>query len=99
MGPDNIAASVAAAINNVDVKLLLNQVAKKTNASINTLAYLERLLRATQAQKSGVAQTISGFEQVVKRVFKPSEMKNDKYSDSAKSDSEKKIGFHKHDRW
>lgn len=37
MGPDNIAASVAAAINNVDVKLLLNQVAKKTNASINTL--------------------------------------------------------------
>ena len=84
MGPDNIAASVEAAINNVDVKLLLNQVAKKTNASINTMEDLQSLLRATQAQKSGVAQTVSGFEQIVKRVFKPSDMRNDSYSKAAK---------------
>ena len=84
MGPDNIAASVAATINNVDVKLLLNQVAKKTNASINTIEDLKALLRATQAQKSSVAQTISGFEQVVKHVFKPTDMRNDKYSKGAR---------------
>jgi hypothetical protein len=84
MGPDNIAASVAAAINNVDVKLLLNQVAKKTKASINTLEDLKALLRATQAQKSSVAQTVSGFEQVVKHIFKPSDMRNDKYSQQAR---------------
>ena len=85
MGPDNIAASVAAAINNVDVKLLLNQVAKKTNASINTMEDLKALLRATQAQKSGVAQTVSGFEQIIKHVFKPSDMQNDKYSKGARN--------------
>ena len=85
MGPDNIAASVAAAINNVDVKLLLNQVAKKTNASINTMEDLKALLRATQAQKSGVAQTVSGFEQIIKYVFKPSDMQNDKYSKGARN--------------
>ena len=84
MGPDNIAASVAAAINNVDVKLLLNSVSKKTNASINTMRDLEALLRATQAQKSGIAQTVSGFEQIIKHVFKPTDMKNDKYSRSAR---------------
>lgn len=83
MGPDNIAASVAAAINNVDVKLLLNSVAKKTSASINTMEDLEKLLSATQAQKSGVAQTVSGIEQIIKKVFKPSNMKNDKYSKAA----------------
>jgi len=85
MGPDNIAASVAAAINNVDIKLLLNTVAKKTKVSVNTIRDLENLLRATQAQKSGVAQTVSGFEQVIKRVFKPSDMRNDKYSKGAKN--------------
>jgi len=85
MGPDNIAASVAAAINNVDVKLLLNQVAKKTNVSINTLEDLKALLRATQAQKSGVAQTVSGFEQIIKHVFKPADMRNDKYSKGARN--------------
>ena len=85
MGPDNIAASVAAAINNVDVKLLLNQVAKKTNASINTIEDLKALLRATQAQKSGVAQTVSGFEQIIKHVFKPTDMQNDKYSKGARN--------------
>ncbi|AXL14986.1 DNA pilot protein [Microviridae sp.] len=84
MGPDNIAASVAAAINNVDVKLLLNQVAKKTNASVNTIEDLEALLRATQAQRSGVAQTVSGLEQIIKHVFQPSDMKNDKYSRTAR---------------
>ena len=84
MGPDNIAASVAAAINNVDVKLLLNSVAKKTNASINTIEDLSALLRATQAQKSGVAQTVSGFEQIVKHVFKPADMRNDQYSKRAR---------------
>ena len=86
MGPDNIAASVAAAINNVDVKLLLNQVARKTSASVNTLEDLEALLRATQAQKSGVAQTVSGFEQIIKHVFKPANMRNDKYSKGARND-------------
>lgn len=85
MGPDNIAASVAAAINNVDIKLLLNTVSKKTKASINTIRDLEALLRATQAQKSGVAQTVSGFEQVIKQVFKPSDMANDKYSKGARN--------------
>ncbi len=80
MGPDNIAASVAAALNNVDVKLLLNSVARKTSASVNTMEDLGKLLRATQAQKSSVAQTVSGFEQVVKYVFKPTDMRNDKYS-------------------
>ena len=85
MGPDNIAASVAAAINNVDVKLLLNQVARKTGVSINTIKDLEALLRATQAQKSGVAQTVSGIEQIVKHVFKPSDMQNDKYSKGARN--------------
>ena len=85
MGPDNIAASVAAAINNVDVKLLLNQVGRKTNVSINTLEDLEALLRATQAQKSGVAQTVSGFEQIIKHVFKPSDMQNDKYAKGARN--------------
>jgi hypothetical protein len=85
MGPDNIAASVAAAINNVDVKLLLNQVARKTKVSINTLQDLKALLRATQAQKSGIAQTVSGFEQIIKHVFKPSNMQNDKYSKGARN--------------
>lgn len=85
MGPDNIAASVAAAINNVDVKLLLNQVAKKTSASINTLEDLKALLRATQAQKSGVAQTVSGFEQIIQHVFPPTDMRNDKYSKGARN--------------
>jgi len=85
MGPDNIAASVAAAINNVDVKLLLNQVARKTKASVNTLEDLKALLRATQAQKSGVAQTVSGFEQIIKHVFKPTDMRNDKYSKGARN--------------
>jgi hypothetical protein len=83
MGPDNIAASVAAAINNVDIKLLLNTVSKKTKVSINTIRDLEALLVATQAQKSGVAQTVSGFDQIIKRVFKPSDMRNDKYSKGA----------------
>ena len=85
MGPDNIAASVAAALNNVDIKLLLNTVSKKTKASINTIRDLEGLLRATQAQKSGVAQTVSGFEQVIKRVFVPTDMRNDKYSKGARN--------------
>ena len=85
MGPDNIAASVAAAINNVDIKLLLNTVSKKTKASINTIRDLEALLRATQAQKSGVAQTVSGIEQVIKQVFKPTDMQNDKYSKGARN--------------
>ena len=85
MGPDNIAASVAAAINNVDVRLLLNQISRKTKASINTIEDLGKLLRATQAQKSGVAQTISGFEQIIEHVFKPSDMQNDKYSKGARN--------------
>jgi hypothetical protein len=84
MGPDNIAASVAAAINNVDIKLLLNNVARKSKVSINTIKDLESLLRATQAQKSGVAQTVSGFEQIVKQLFKPTDMKNDQYSRAAR---------------
>lgn len=84
MGPDNIAASVAAAINNVDVKLLLNQVARKRSASINTMEDLKALLMATQAQKSWLAQNVSGIDSVIKNVFQPSDMKNDKYTRSAR---------------
>ena len=84
MGPDNIAASVAAAINNVDVKLLLNQVARKTSASVNTMDDLKALLMATQAQKSWLAQNVSGIDSVIKNVFKPSDMANDKYTKSAR---------------
>lgn len=84
MGPDNIAASVAAAINNVDVKLLLNQVARKTSASVNTMEDLKALLMATQAQKSWLAQNVSGIDSVIKNVFQPTDMKNDKYTRAAR---------------
>jgi hypothetical protein len=84
MGPDNIAASVAAAINNVDVKLLLNQVARKTSASVNTMDDLKALLMATQAQKSWLAQNVSGLDSVIKNVFKPSDMRNDRYTKAAR---------------
>jgi hypothetical protein len=84
MGPDNIAASVAAAINNVDVKLLLNQVARKTSASVNTMEDLKALLMATQAQKSWLAQNVSGIDSVIKNVFTPTDMKNDNYTRAAR---------------
>jgi hypothetical protein len=71
MGPDNIAASVAASISGVNVKTLLNDVARTTTASINTMESLEKLLKATQAQKSTLATNVSGLEQIIRRVFKP----------------------------
>jgi flagellar biosynthesis/type III secretory pathway chaperone len=71
MGPDNIAASVAAAINDVNIKTLLNSVGRTTSASVNTLEDLEKLLKATQAQKSSLATNASGLEQIIRRVFKP----------------------------
>ena len=98
MGPDNIAASVAAAINGVDIKLLLNSVAKKTSSSVNTIESLEALLTATQAQKSLIATNVSGLEQVIKNVFKPSNLATDAYSNNAKN-QQQKWGFHKTDRW
>jgi hypothetical protein len=82
MGPDNIAASVAAAISDVNIQTLLNQVGHQVG--VNEIKDLERLLRATQAQKSGIAQTVSGLEQIIKRTFKPSNMADDKYSRSAR---------------
>ena len=45
---------------------------------------LEQLLKATQAQKSVLATNASGLDQVIKRVFKPADMANDKYSRSAR---------------
>lgn len=69
MGPDNIAASVAASISGVNVQTLLNDVARTTSASINTIESLEALLKATQAQKSFLSQNVSGLEQIIKRVF------------------------------
>ena len=69
MGPDNIAASVAASISGVNVKTLLNEVARETSSSINSIESLEALLKATQAQKSFLSQNVSGLEQIIKRVF------------------------------
>lgn len=82
MGPDNIAASVSAALSGVNVRVLLSQVAQEVG--VNEMAALEQLLKATQAQKSLLATNASGIEQVIKRVFKPSDMANDKYSRSAR---------------
>jgi hypothetical protein len=69
MGPDNIAASVAASMSGVNIKTLLNDVARKTSASINTIESLEALLEATQAQKSGLLQNLSGLQTIIKRIF------------------------------
>jgi len=82
MGPDNIAASVAASLSGVNVRVLLSNVAQEIG--VNEKAALEQLLRATQAQKSLIATNASAVEQVIKRVFKPSNMQNDKYSRSAR---------------
>ena len=80
MGPDNIAASVAASLSGVNVRVLLSNVAQEIG--VNEKNALEQLLKATQAQKSLLATNASGLEQVIKRVFKPSDMANDKYSRS-----------------
>jgi hypothetical protein len=69
MGPDNIAASVAAAINGVDIKILLNSVG--SDIGINTKEDLEALLIATQAQKSTLQTNASGLETIIRRVFRP----------------------------
>lgn len=82
MGPDNIAASVAASLSGVNVRVLLSNVAQEIG--VNEKNALEQLLKATQAQKSLLATNASGLEQVIKRVFKPSDMANDKYSRSAR---------------
>jgi hypothetical protein len=82
MGPDNIAASVAASLSGVNVRTLLSNVAQEIG--VNEKKSLEQLLKATQAQKSLLATNASGLEQVIKRVFKPSDMANDKYSRSAR---------------
>ena len=82
MGPDNIAASVAASLSGVNVRVLLSNVAQEIG--VNEKKALEQLLKATQAQKSLLATNASGLEQVIKRVFKPSNMADDKYSRSAR---------------
>ena len=69
MGPDNIAASVAASISGVNVQTLLNEIARETSSSINSIESLEALLKATQAQKSFLSQNVSGLEQIIKRLF------------------------------
>lgn len=82
MGPDNIAASVAASLSGVNVRVLLSNVAQEIG--VNEKNALEQLLKATQAQKSLLATNASGLDQVIKRVFKPADMANDKYSRSAR---------------
>jgi hypothetical protein len=82
MGPDNIAASVAASLSGVNVRTLLNNIGREIG--VNEKRSLEQLLKATQAQKSLLATNASGLEQIIKRVFKPSDMANDQYSRSAK---------------
>ena len=83
MGPDNIAASVSASLTGVNVRTLLNNVAQEIG--VNEMRSLEQLLKATQAQKSSLATNASGLEQIIKRVFKPSDMQNDEYSRSARA--------------
>jgi hypothetical protein len=67
MGPENIAASVAAALYGVNVQTLLNQVGG--NVGVNVREDLERLLQATQEQKSFLLREGLGFGELIKAIF------------------------------
>lgn len=62
MGPDNIAASVAAALNGVNVQTLLSQVSGSVGA--NTEKDLQALLNAIVGNKSFLKQNISGLADI-----------------------------------
>lgn len=93
MGPENIATSVIAAINDVNIQTLLSQVGG--NVGVNLKSDLEKMLEAVQAQKSILATNAAGFEKVVKDVFKPASMEDDYYA----LEAFKEMGIHKHNRW
>lgn len=67
MGPDNIAASVAAAINGVDIKLLLNQVGK--DLAVNNKSDLERLLKYLEGHKSLIGSNVSAIDKLIRRYY------------------------------
>lgn len=67
MGPDNIAASVAAAINGVDIKLLLNQVGR--DVAVNTKEDLGRLLMFLESHKSTISSNVSAIDKLIKRYY------------------------------
>ena len=67
MGPDNIAASVAAAINGVNIQVLLNQVGSKFG--VNSKTNLEGLLKYMEAHKSAVGSNVSAIERLIKRYY------------------------------
>lgn len=67
MGPDNIAASVAAAINDVNIQVLLNQVGSKFG--VNSKTNLEGLLKYMEAHKSLVGSNVSSIERLIKRYY------------------------------
>jgi hypothetical protein len=67
MGPDNIAASVAAAINGVDIKLLLNQVGK--DVAVNSKSDLGRLLMYLESHKSAISGNISAVDKLIRRYY------------------------------
>ena len=67
MGPDNIAASVAAAINGVDIKLLLNQVGK--DLAVNNRSDLERLLKYLEGHKSLIGSNVSAIDKLIRRYY------------------------------
>ena len=67
MGPDNIAASVAAAINGVDIKLLLNQVGK--DIAINTKEDLGNLLMYLESHKSSIGSNVSAVDKLIRRYY------------------------------
>ena len=67
MGPDNIAASVAAAINGVDIKLLLNQVGR--DIAINTKEDLGKLLMYLESHRSLIGSNISAVDKLIRRYY------------------------------
>lgn len=67
MGPDNIAASVSAAINGVDIKLLLNQVGK--DLAVNSQSDLERLLKYLEGHKSVIGSNVSAIDKLIRRYY------------------------------
>lgn len=69
MGPDNIAMSVSAAINGVNVQTLLNQVSG--SIGVNQTKDLRKLLRTVQEFKSQLQTEASGFSSVVRDIFPP----------------------------
>jgi hypothetical protein len=69
MGPDNIAMSVSAAMNNVNVQTLLNQVGG--DIGVNSKRDLGKLLKYVQRYKSRIATEGQGLAEVIKDVFPP----------------------------